>query len=61
MLIKSTVVPNLLDSLVPEKEFWNSSKTLSFLAESCYFKNDEGELEWPDTLKEMRDEGNKSS
>ncbi|XP_064101836.1 DNA mismatch repair protein Msh6-like [Macrobrachium nipponense] len=41
---------------LPEKEFWTSSKTLSFLAEGTYFKGEDSSLQWPEELKNLLDE-----
>lgn len=41
-------------------EFWDSAKTLKFLAESDYFTEDsmkEAGCHWPDALKEMISDG----
>ncbi|XP_066983199.1 DNA mismatch repair protein Msh6 isoform X2 [Macrobrachium rosenbergii] len=55
-VVNSTVPSNLCDDLVPEKEFWTSSKTLSFLAEGTYFKGEDSSLQWPEELKNLLDE-----
>ncbi|KAB7498351.1 DNA mismatch repair protein Msh6 [Armadillidium nasatum] len=51
-VIKGVVPSNLIEILEREKEFWSSSKTLTFLAESDYFKK-ETKLEWPDNLEKV--------
>ncbi|KAL7639850.1 UNVERIFIED_CONTAM: hypothetical protein RMT77_009263 [Armadillidium vulgare] len=51
-VIKGVVPSNLIEILEREKEFWSSSKTLTFLAESDYFKK-ENKLEWPDNLEKV--------
>lgn len=38
------------DALIPETEFWSSSKTLITLAEGGYFKNDDNVV-YPEKLK----------
>lgn len=51
-----SVPTNLREALVPEKEFWTASKTLSFLADGTYFKDEEGgSLQWPKEIQEMLD------
>lgn len=54
-LVTMSVPANLREALVPEKEFWTASKTLSFLAEGTYFKDEEGSLQWPEELQKMMD------
>lgn len=56
-LLKAITPSGLLESLAPEKEFWNAPKTLSFLAESDFFKTEQGEIAWPQTIKEMVEGG----
>ena len=55
-LLSQYVSGDLLEMLVPEKEFWTAQKTLEFLAKEDFFKEDE-ELRWPDALKDVIDEG----
>ncbi|KAK8730183.1 hypothetical protein OTU49_008132 [Cherax quadricarinatus] len=59
-LVNSAVPPNLRENLAPEKEFWTSSKTLGFLAEGSYFKDEGGDstVQWPKQLRKMIDDGN---
>lgn len=48
------------EELKPGTEFWNSSATLKFLAESDYFKDDskmEDGFCWPEALREMISNG----
>lgn len=55
-LVTMSVPTNLREALVPEKEFWTASKTLSFLADGTYFKDEEGgSLQWPKEIQEMLD------
>ncbi|XP_068210274.1 DNA mismatch repair protein Msh6 isoform X2 [Palaemon carinicauda] len=55
-VVSASVPSNLCDNLIPEKEFWTSSKTLSFLAEGTYFKGEDSSLQWPEELKNLLDE-----
>lgn len=58
LIVSSTVPPNLRECLVPEKEFWTATKTLSFLADGPYFKEEgQDDLQWPQVLKDMMEEG----
>lgn len=45
------------EALIPETEFWSSSKTLVTLAEGDYFKN-ENSVVYPDKLKKFLGSGN---
>lgn len=58
MVVNSAVPPNLREILAPEKEFWTASKTLGFLAEGPYFKDEDGgsTTQWPEELKKMMDD-----
>ena len=53
----------LLDSLIPNKEFWSAEKTLKFLAEGNYFGEVEGAVQtssgtgYPEVVRNMLDEG----
>lgn len=56
-LVTMSVPANLREALVPEKEFWTASKTLTFLADGTYFKDEEGgSLQWPKEIENMLDE-----
>ncbi|KAK7074527.1 DNA mismatch repair protein msh6 [Halocaridina rubra] len=57
-VVNLAVPSNLCENLVSEKEFWTSNKTLNFLADGIYFK-EEGQnssLIWPEVLKELLDD-----
>lgn len=57
LLVNSAVPANLRENLAPEKEFWTSNKTLSFLAEGPYFKDKENShIRWPEVLQKMLDD-----
>lgn len=57
-IVNALVPPNLKELLVPEKEFWTASKTLSFLVEGPYFKGEgDADTQLPQVLKDMMDEG----
>lgn len=45
------------EALIPETEFWSSSKTLVTLAEGDYFKNGNNVV-YPDKLKKFLGSGN---
>uniref|UniRef100_A0A0P4VS63 DNA mismatch repair protein n=1 Tax=Scylla olivacea TaxID=85551 RepID=A0A0P4VS63_SCYOL len=58
LIVNALVPQNLREVLVPEKEFWTATKTLSFLLEGPYFKREgEAATQWPKALKDMMDEG----
>lgn len=44
------------EALIPETEFWSSTKTLITLAEGDYFKNN-GSVVYPDKLKKFLGSG----
>ena len=61
-MVRSSISAGLLEVLISEKEFWTSAKTFSFLAETDYFKEAEGDaksslMDWPPVLKTMMSEG----
>ena len=58
VIVNALVPQNLREVLVPEKEFWTASKTLSFLVEGPYFTGEGGgNIQWPQVLMDMMDEG----
>lgn len=46
----------LKEALSSGKEFWDSSKTLKTLLEENYFREDQADIKWPETLKKMMSE-----
>ena len=60
-IVNNSPTVAIRDALRPGTEFWNSSKTLTELSSSTYFKPDgdteTGGLQWPGALKKMLDEG----
>ena len=55
-LINANLTSVLKEGLTPGSEFWESGKTLKTLAEEAYFKSDDGDVTWPETIKSMLSE-----
>ena len=59
-LFNSNLSSAIRDGIRGGTEFWDSSKTLKFLAESDYFVDEstkDGGFKWPECLKQMIDDG----
>ncbi|XP_048590320.1 DNA mismatch repair protein Msh6-like [Nematostella vectensis] len=58
-ILSHELMSSLTEHLAPGSEFWDASKTLKFLAEGNYFKNDKDgadeSVNWPAMLKMMTD------
>lgn len=57
-ILKNCLNSALLDPLLPNTQFWDSNKTLQFLAEGKYFETEveSARITWPAVLKGMLDE-----
>jgi hypothetical protein len=56
-VLNSSLASVIKESLAPETEFWNSSKTLTTLAEGSYFSSQSSGVNWPEGLKQFLNEG----
>nr|QIC49977.1 DNA mismatch repair protein Msh6-like protein [Actinia equina] len=55
-VLSHELMSTITEQLAPGSEFWDSSKTLKFLAEGTFFQQNKMDVEsvvWPDLLKEM--------
>jgi len=46
-----------IEYLIPNKEMYETTKTLDILRDDTYFKDEKGNLQWPDVFKHVFNEG----
>lgn len=48
-----------IEYLVPNKEMYETTKTLDILRDDTYFKDENGDLHWPEAFEHVFNEGDK--
>ncbi len=46
-----------IEYLIPNKEMYETTKTLDILRDDTYFKDEKGNLQWPDVFEHVFNEG----
>lgn len=46
-----------MEYLVPQKEMFETTKTLDTLRDDTYFKDEKGQLQWPEAFEHVFNEG----
>lgn len=46
-----------MEYLIPQKEMYETTKTLDILRDDTYFKDEKGNLQWPEAFEHVFNEG----
>ena len=46
-----------MEYIIPQKEMYETTKTLDILRDDTYFKDEKGQLQWPDVFEHVFNEG----
>lgn len=48
-----------MEHLIPQKEMFETTKTLDILRDETYFKDEKGQLQWPDIFEHVFNAGDR--
>ena len=52
-----TLTQAKIENLIPNKELYETTKTLDIIRDDTYFKDEQGNLQWPDAFEQIFNEG----